>query len=381
MWSAVSVRTRARPRLGRCLRAVLAVCLPLALVAEEAPAQRDVRVKTVVVGLSARRGVDEGLALAISDVVQGVLSGDSTRLVLGREDIRRVLSFEEERAALGCDTASCLSEIASALDVDRMVTGSIDKVGSTYFVVITEIDARTVEPLARVQRRLPLDEDELVTGVQQMTAELLQESGRAPVRADGTVGSVLVSAEPKGARVFIAGEEKGVTPLRLDGLPPGTHKVTIAAVGFAPVEMEVPVYKDQVTEVGGRLGDRPQPSAEEVQEYADESFWNTVFGWSKVGGSAACCAGGVPCFGYAGSAVAYAVAPNFTTVASVACGATAAACALGICTWGVLDLLNPPEDPVSTAEATHRLTIAPPPGTGEVQTLELDAVGDDEMAH
>lgn len=356
----------------------LLLSLPFFFVAEEAPAQRDARVKTVVVGLSARRGVDEGLALAMSDVVQGVISGDSTRLVLGREDIRRVLSFEEERAALGCDTASCLSEIASALDVDRMVTGSIDKVGSTYFVVITEIDARTVEPLARVQRRLPLDEDELVTGIQQMSTELLRASGRAPVRMDGTVGSVLVRAEPKGARVFLAGEEKGVTPLRLDGLAPGTHKVTIAAVGFAPVDMEVPVYKGQVTEVSGRLGDRAQPTAKEVKEYADASFWNTVSGWSKVGGGAACCVGALPCAGTVMQVGSYTgVAASDSVVTAAVCASIPLACGLGLCSWGALDLFNPPEDPVSSSDATHRITVAPPPGTGEVQTMELDA----EMAH
>lgn len=365
----------------RCFRALL-LALPLLLVAEEAPAQRDARVKTVVVGLSARRGVDEGLALAMTDVVQGVIAGESTRLVLGREDIRRVLSFEEERAALGCDSASCLSELAAALDVDRMVTGSIDKVGTTYFVVITEIDARTVDPLARVQGRLPLNEDELVTGVQQLALDLLRQSGRAPVRMDGTVGSIYVKAEPTGARVFVAGEEKGVTPLRIDGLPPGTHKLTIAALGFAPVDVEVPVFKEQLTEVSGRLGDKQQPTAAEIQAYADESFWNTVWGWTKVGSGAACCVVGIPCAaGTFSVGTGSQVSVEDSLLTSLVCGALPITCGLALCAWGGFDLMNPPEDPLTAAEATHRLTIAPPPGAGEVSNIELKAVGDDEMNH
>lgn len=364
------------------LRTVLLGLLPLLLLAEGAPAQQDGRIKTVVVGLSARRGVDEGLAVAMSDVVQGVLSGDATRLVLGREDIRRVLSFEEERAALGCDTASCLSEIAAALDVDRMVTGSIDKVGSTYFVVITEIDARTVEPLGRVQRRLPLNEDELVTGVHEMAAELLAASGRAPRTGDGTVGSLYVKAEPPGARVFLEGEERGVTPLRLDGLPPGTHKVTIAAVGFAPVELDVPVYKAEMTEISGKLGDRYQPSSEDVKEYANASLWNNVFGWTKISSSAACCVAGVPCSSFLGGyLVSNATGPAAGNLTFYVCGGAAFLGALGLCSWGAFDLFNPPEDPVSSSLPTHRLTVAPPSGQGEVVTFELDAVGDGDMPH
>lgn len=363
----------------RCFRALL-LALPFFILAEEAPAQRDARVKTVVVGLSARRGVDEGLALAMSDVVQGVIAGEPTRSVLGREDIRRVLSFEEERAALGCDTASCLSEIASALDVDRMVTGSIDKVGSTYFVVITEIDARTVEPLSRVQGRLPLDEDELITGVQKLSLELLQQSGRAPVRMDGTVGSLYVKAEPEGARVFLAGEEKGMTPLRIDGLPPGTHKITLAAVGFAPVDLEVPIFKDQLTEISGRLGDRGQPTAAQVQEYADASFWNTVFGWTRVGSSTLCCLFGGS-WTAAGLIGVRTGGDQTANTVNLICGPLLGLCGVALCSWGAFDLLNPPEDPVSASAATHRLTVAPPPGTGDVQTIELKAVGNDEMKH
>ena len=123
-----------RARMCRALAVVLALA---ALVPFEAVAQ-DGRVKTVVLDITKQHNIDEGLALAISDLVQGTISEDKSRLVLGREDIRRVLSFEQEKAALGCDDASCLSEIASALDVDRMITGSIDKVGTSYLRDLTE---------------------------------------------------------------------------------------------------------------------------------------------------------------------------------------------------------------------------------------------------
>ncbi len=370
----------------REIKAIMLAVLPLVLVAEEAPAQQDARVKTVVIGLSARRGVDEGLALAMSDVVQGVISGDSTRLVLGREDIRRVLSFEEERAALGCDDASCLSEIASALDVDRMVTGSIDKVGTSYFVVVTEIDARSVEPLGRVQRRLPLNEDELITGVQQMAVELLGASGGvaslSPSKA-GPGGSLFIKAEPPGAKVFVAGKERGVTPLRVDGLEPGTHKVTIAAVGFAPVEMEVPVFKSDVTEVRGKLGERHEPTSEEIEEYADAKGWNNITGWTRLAGGLGCCVLGAPCAaGTAGPTFAYlSGSGDPLNLGALLCGGLTGLCGAAVCGWGAFDLFNPPEDPLSASEPTHRLTVAPPKGRGKTKTFELDAVSDDEMAH
>jgi hypothetical protein len=354
--------------MGRLVTSVL-VC---ALLCPAAVKAQDGRVKTVVVGLAARRGVDAGLALAMSDVVQGVYVEDKARLVLGREDIKRVLSFEEERAALGCDSASCLSEIASALDVDRLITGSIDKVGSSYFVVITEIDARTVEPLSRVQKRLPLDEDELVIGVQDLARELLSNSGKAPVRADGTAGAIMVSAEPSGAKVLVDGEEKGVTPMRVEGLAPGTHKLTVDAKGFEPVELDVPVYKDKVTEVGGGIGGGVITPAE-LKAYEDAVGDNAFWGWTKIISGAIC--GPALCCG-AGALASQGFAGNVFGLTTISCIGLSGLGGLGVCGWGVFDLFTPPKKP---GGSKHRLTIAPPPGEGEVEQVELDAVT--EMPH
>lgn len=352
----------------------MASALVVALLCPATVRAQDGRVKTVVVGLAARRGVDAGLALAMSDVVQGVYVEDKARLVLGREDIKRVLSFEEERAALGCDSASCLSEIASALDVDRLITGSIDKVGSSYFVVITEIDARTVEPLSRVQKRLPLDEDQLVVGVQDLARELLSDSGKAPVRSDGTVGAIMVSAQPSGARVLVDGEERGVTPMRVEGLAPGTHKLAVEAKGFKPVEVSVPVYKDKVTEVGGAIGGGVITPAE-LKAYEDAVGDNSFWGWTKLISGGLC--GGIGCCGSLGGLGTLGAGNfSFPVLLATGCFATAGVAGLSVCGWGTLDLFNPPAKP---GGSKHRLTIAPPPGEGEVEQVELDAVT--EMAH
>jgi hypothetical protein len=346
----------------------------------EALAQ-DGRVKTVVLGMAARRGVDEGLALAMSDVVQGAISNDKTRLVLGREDIRRVLSFEQERAALGCDDASCLSEIASALDVDRMITGSIDKVGTSYFVVISEIDARSVEPLARVQKRLPLNEDNLIRGVEEMARELTAQASSAPVRSDGTTGSIMVSANPAGAKILVAGEDKGVTPTRVEGLAPGTHELTLEARGFAPVKLQVPVFKDKVTEVGGSVGGVGQASPEDVKAYADQMFWHNILAWTKVGVGSPCSLIGC-CSTSIGAVLILPPGPDIPSgLGNLICGGLILGTGVGLLTWGVLDFINPPEDPLTAGSGKHKLTVAPPPGEGEIQQVELDAVTVDEMAH
>jgi eukaryotic-like serine/threonine-protein kinase len=50
-----------------------------------------------------------------------------------------------------------------------------------------------------------------------------------------------VLSEPDGAIVWIDGKPAGKTPLRVDDLRPGTHRVKIALAGFAATEMQLPV--------------------------------------------------------------------------------------------------------------------------------------------
>jgi len=52
------------------------------------------------------------------------------------------------------------------------------------------------------------------------------------VNAAGTQGTVKVVTEPAGAEVFVDGQPKGVSPLTIDGLSAGEHRVRVVKDGF-----------------------------------------------------------------------------------------------------------------------------------------------------
>ena len=51
--------------------------------------------------------------------------------------------------------------------------------------------------------------------------------GQTPPVAAPPTGRLEVRSTPEGARVLVDGEERGVTPLTIDDLPPGTHTVAL----------------------------------------------------------------------------------------------------------------------------------------------------------
>lgn len=379
---------------ARALRWCVAATALVAIAAAPAPAQpeRPQKTKTVIVGLAARRGVDQGLALAMSDIVQGAYSGDGGRIVLGREDLRRVLDFESERQALGCDTTACLSEIAQAMDVDRIVTGSMDKVGTSFLVVITEIDAKSVEPVARVQETLPAEEDKLIPAISALARKLVDKSRTARVSLQGPsaapqrtvafgggTGALSFQMVPQGTEIKVAERLVGTAPARVDQLPPGEHKVELKAPGTQPVVVAVPVYDGASTDVALRPGQQAPLSGAQLQKYSDDRFMHTALLSGKIGVGSLC--------GLCGGCIAV---PSTTSLflsgdpslflpnllwLGAGCGVLATG--VGLAGWGIMDALNPPEPP--TNPVVHSVTITPPAGRGEAKTVDIPAA--QQMPH
>src|SRR5687768_16999194 len=102
-----------------------AVLLALLLGAAERP-------KIAVIELT-DKGVGKDLAENLTDVVTVALGRLGVFDVLSRADIERMLQFEQQRQAIGCESdMQCLAEIGGALGVALLVSGSVGKVGSSY---------------------------------------------------------------------------------------------------------------------------------------------------------------------------------------------------------------------------------------------------------
>jgi hypothetical protein len=262
------------------------------------------KLKTVVLGLEGRRGVDAGLAEALTDIVQGVYARQPDRVVLGRKDLERVLGFEETKQAVGCTDESCLSEIASALDADRLISGSLDKIGTTYLFVLTELDARRLQPIGRTEHQFAVEEAGLIPAVRDATEAFLAHAEQKPemnvMAADDIPAE---EAEPGATEVpllhWLLATGK-VTAGTLAGL------VGAALVGSGFIYINVDDNGD----------DRTAANPATTDDYVAAA----VLCWAP---------GGVVCLG-------------------------ASACLA----WGVVDFLFPPREPVAKTEA--RL-LAPPP--------------------
>ena len=105
-------------------------------------------------------------------------------------EIATILGMERQRQLLGCtdsDSASCIAEMAGALNVDAMISGSLAQTESKGWVLALKlVDARTAESLASYSTRVATDDalyDALAEAAGQMAADLRRK--RLDLRAGG----------------------------------------------------------------------------------------------------------------------------------------------------------------------------------------------------
>ncbi len=87
----------------------------------------------------------------------------------------------------------------------------------------------------------------VVLGVPSITAGISGGTGGSPVPA--TPGSMELNSIPAEASVVINNEYKGVTPLTVSGLDPGTYNVTLTRFGYGQMSTPVKVEPGSVSRV------------------------------------------------------------------------------------------------------------------------------------
>jgi hypothetical protein len=333
----------------------------------------DTRVRTVVMGIAPRRGVkDKTLALALSDVLLATYARDTTRLVIGPDDIRRALEWESSRQQAGCDDSKCLAEVGSALDASRIVSGALDAVGNVIIFSLSEIDAKTLEPIARVQEEVSKDEAALLDATRRLSAELLKAAHtaapKAPRVSSRGTGGLDIGSDPLGAVVVVDGIESGVTPTSVNNLAPGRHVVQLKREGYVTAEVEAPVSDGATAKLRAALPLERRVAeanfAAQPEKWGETELWRQVWGWTKVGGGTL--VGGVGLLSAMGAKDA-----GGRVVLGAAVVASAA-----VLVWGVADLVTPTPTPVPDWQLQKTATVTPSVGEAEVKVLqEAEAKG------
>ncbi|MDF1562497.1 MAG: kelch repeat-containing protein [Deltaproteobacteria bacterium] len=175
-----ALSTPARLRaLGRRLGALLllgALAAPGGAAAREEDEQGRPKMRLAFLGLSPGGGANVDLgpdARSLSEFVQSELGSLDIYDVMGHAEVSGLLSLEEQRQLLGCASdAGCGGAVSSALDAERILSGTLGKVGSRFVLNLTLVDLNTKRNIARTARHAR-DLDSLLDEVRSALLEII----------------------------------------------------------------------------------------------------------------------------------------------------------------------------------------------------------------
>lgn len=139
------------------------------------------QVKVAMLPLAALGGVSKETAQLLGDALAGELRRRPGVSVLTQADVAALLGAERTRQMLGCTDSGCIAELGGALGADRVVHGSIGRVGESLVVNLSALDPRRGTAAASVSERLRGAGEEVFLDVLPTLVDgLLAEPSRPP---------------------------------------------------------------------------------------------------------------------------------------------------------------------------------------------------------
>lgn len=102
----------------------------------------------------ALEGADPSACSPVTEALRTQLAKCRRFTVMARDEMKRVFNEQEGSMSAGCDSTDCAVEYGQALSVERIVVGSISKVGTDYQLVVkvVNVNDQRIETAASVHR-------------------------------------------------------------------------------------------------------------------------------------------------------------------------------------------------------------------------------------
>lgn len=137
-------------------------------------ARQDTKETISVYGLKSI-GIPKILARSLQEHLESNLIQYDRYSVLSRNDIETILKENNYQQSNPCLQKECIVKVGHLLEVDKIVTGTISKVGSTYNLVLKLIDIKTTEIEISANNKYSGSIDSLLMVMEMTVEELCKE--------------------------------------------------------------------------------------------------------------------------------------------------------------------------------------------------------------
>ncbi|MCK5691118.1 hypothetical protein KAI87_17675 [Myxococcota bacterium] len=154
--------------------------------------------KIAVMPLSCTQ-IDQGIVSLLDDLIATHVQEITQSEVITAADMNAMLGLEKMKSAVGCDDLMCAAEIGGSLGVDRMVTGSVGKLGDQVFFNLKLINIRKASVEKRVTHKGRAEESHYAEDLNYAVLKLFGKKVPAKVAEIESAATPKLQQEPKKA--------------------------------------------------------------------------------------------------------------------------------------------------------------------------------------
>ena len=121
--------------------------------------------RLAVLDLTMAENIDQALAIPLSDQLRAELFESGRFVIVDRKNMQDILKEQNFHYSERCDSMDCLVQIGKILGVQKMVSGSLGKIGESYLISLQMADIETSEINSVAREKCTGAKDNLIDGV------------------------------------------------------------------------------------------------------------------------------------------------------------------------------------------------------------------------
>ncbi len=261
-------------------------------------AQDQKKLRIAILDFTNTGGLSKQETVTLGNRLRSMLVKTDAFVVLERGQMDDILD-EQGFQQTGCTTTECAVEMGKLLNMEKMISGTIGKLGQTYTIDLSLIDVKTAEIEKSFFRDFKGEIDGLLAMMQGIANQVATIVGspsekKAILRAEEKIVTLEITSDPEGATIFINEKEAGKTPFKSNAREGLNVNIRLEKANYKPWTKTIRITEDE--EVEARLeytkAYQKAMSAAEASEGGGSLWWWIGGGALVVAGAAVLLMGG-----------------------------------------------------------------------------------------
>jgi TolB-like protein len=252
--------------------------------------QQQEKLRIAILDFTNTGGLSKQETITLGNRLRSMLVKTNAFVVLERGQMDDILG-EQGFQQTGCTTTECAVEMGRLLNVQKMISGTIGKLGKTYTIDLSLIDVQTAEIEKSFFRDFKGEIDgllDLMQVIANQIAAIVGGAGLPEVKDEGKIVSLEITSDPEGAMIFINDKQVGRTPFESKAKEGLSVTIRLEKNNYTPWEKTIKISDDEEIEAELVYTEEYKKAlaAAEAKE-GGSSVWLWIGGGALVVGGAA----------------------------------------------------------------------------------------------